>query len=101
MVGRGKYMDIHGYEDITKPIKKQPIIQKKEVIVGDNSWIGENVCIIGAKVGKHCIVGANSVVTRDVPDYSVVVGSPARIIKRYDFEKQEWRKTNSIGNFIH
>ena len=93
--------NIHGYEDITVPIKEQPIIQKTEVIIGDNSWLGENVCVIGAKIGKHCVIGANSVVTKNIPDYSVAVGSPARIIRRYDIEKKEWRKTDSVGNFLH
>lgn len=80
----------HEYRDISIPIKSQKIIQKNEVYIGDNSWIGENVCIIGAKIGKHCIIGSNSVVTHDIPDYSVAVGSPAKIIKRYDFEKKQW-----------
>ena len=52
--------------------------------IGDNSWIGNHAAIIGCSVGRHCVVGANAVVTRDVPDYCVVAGSPARIIKRYD-----------------
>lgn len=93
--------NIHGYEDITVPIKSQPIHQKQDVFIGDNSWLGENVCVIGASVGRHCVIGANSVVTRNIPDYSVAVGSPAVVIKRYDFNKQEWRKTDSIGNFIY
>lgn len=92
--------NIHGYTDINCPIKIQPIIQKKGVVIGADSWLGENVCVIGASVGKHCVVGANSVVTRDIPDYSVAVGSPARIIKRYDFESQEWRNTDNNGKFI-
>ena len=41
-------------------------------------------------VGKHCVIGANSVVTKDIPDYSVATGIPARVIKKYDFEKKEW-----------
>jgi acetyltransferase-like isoleucine patch superfamily enzyme len=45
-------------------------------------------------------VGANSVVTKDIPDYCVAVGTPARIVKRYSFEKKEWVKTNEEGEFI-
>lgn len=92
--------NIHGYIDINCPIKDQPIVQKKEVVIGADSWLGENVCVIGACIGKHCVVGANSVVTRDIPDYSVAVGSPARLIKRYDFDSQKWRNTDSNGKFI-
>lgn len=71
----------HSYDDINLPIWKQPIKQLKEVIIGEGSWIGENVCIIGASIGKHCVIGANSVVTHDIPDYSVAVGAPAKVIK--------------------
>lgn len=82
--------NIHGYEDIHQPIMYQSIVFKSEVEIGENSWIGENVSIIGAKIGKHCIVGANSVVTKDIPDYCIVVGIPAKIIKKYDFKTEKW-----------
>ena len=81
---------MHGYEDICTPIIKQPIVQKGEVEIGEGSWIGEGVCIIGAKIGKNVVIGANAVVTKDIPDYCVAVGLPARIIKRYNLEKQIW-----------
>ena len=92
--------NLHGYEDINTPIIKQPIVQKNEVEIGEGSWLGENVCVMGASIGKHCVVGANSVVTKDFPDYCVIVGAPAKIIKRYCFEQQKWRKTDNNGNFI-
>lgn len=82
----------HEYEDVSKPIKNQPIKVLASVKIGASSWIGENVCILGVSVGKHCVIGANSVVTSDIPDYSVAVGSPAKIIKKYDFEINEWIK---------
>src|SRR5690606_32270085 len=78
--------NLHSYEDVNIPIWKQPIKQLREVRIGNNSWIGENVCIIGANVGNHCVIGANSVVTKDIPDYCIAVGTPAKIIKRYCFE---------------
>ena len=92
--------NLHGYENVAEPIKNQPVIQNNIVEIGENSWIGENVCVLGVKIGKHCVIGANSVVTKNIPDYSVAVGIPARIIKRYDFKKQKWRKTNKDGAFI-
>ena len=82
--------NIHHYQDIEKPIKDQPISQKKDVCIGEGSWLGENVCVIGASIGKHCVIGANSVVTKDVPDYCIAVGIPAKVIKKYDFEKKDW-----------
>lgn len=59
--------------------------------IGDDSWIGTNAVIVGnIRIGKHCVVGANAVVTKSVPDYSVAAGCPARIIKRYNPEKEVW-----------
>jgi len=84
--------NIHGYEDITQPVIKQKIVQKKTVVIGDGSWIGENVCVIGASIGKHCVIGANSVVTRNIPDYCIAVGSPAKVVKYYDKESNKWEK---------
>lgn len=53
------------------------------VSIGEGSYIGINAVIVGnVKIGKHCVIGANSVVTKDVPDYCVAVGSPARVIKK-------------------
>lgn len=82
--------NIHGYQDVEVPIVQQPLKYVAPVTIGDNAWIGENVCIIGASVGKHSVVGANAVVTRDIPDYSVAVGCPAKVVKRYDKEVGQW-----------
>lgn len=93
--------NLHGYEDINQPISKQPIVQNGDgVVIGKGSWLGENVCIMGASVGRHCVIGANSVVTKDIPDYSIAVGVPAKIIKRYDHNRKQWRKTDCLGEFI-
>lgn len=93
--------NLHGYSLIDKPIYKQPIKQLKKVVIGEGCWLGEHVCVIGASVGKHSVIGANSVVTHDIPDYCVAVGSPARIIKRYSPETQQWEKTDKDGNFLN
>lgn len=90
----------HGFKDISRPIIEQPIVQLSDVIIKEGAWIGENVCISGASVGKNSIIGANSVVTKDIPDYCIAVGAPAKIIKRYSVEKQDWLKTDDKGNFI-
>lgn len=92
--------NLHSFEDIDVPIQDQPIKQLKDVVIGEGCWIGEHVSIIGASVGKHSVIGANSVVTHDIPDYCVAVGSPAYIIKRYNFDSCEWEKTDKNGNFI-
>ena len=80
----------HVFTDTTVPILFQGIRQLAKVKIGDGSWIGENVCILGASVGKNCVIGANSVVTKDIPDYCVAVGSPARVIKKFDSASESW-----------
>ncbi len=92
--------NLHSYQDVDTPIQKQPIKQLKPVVIGKGSWLGEHVSIIGACVGSHSVIGANSVVTKDIPDFCIAVGVPAKIIKRYDFENSCWRKTNDSGEFI-
>lgn len=84
---------LHDYNDPSTPIMDQPILFKGEVTIGDGAWLGQNVCIIGASVGKNSIIGANSVVTKDIPDYCVAVGVPAKIIKRYNLKTKHWEKT--------
>lgn len=84
--------NLHSYEDVGRPIFMQPIKQLKLVVIGEGAWLGENVCVIGASVGRGSVVGANSVVTKDIPDYCVAVGSPAKIIKRYNHTTKQWEK---------
>lgn len=92
LTANGVYItdNLHGFQDIHTPIMHQPVQFKSEVTIGDGSWLGENVCVIGAKIGKNCVIGANAVVTKDIPDYSVAVGCPAKVIRRYDVVSEEW-----------
>ena len=61
------------------------------MVIGDNVWLGEKVAVLpGVRIGHGVVVGAGAVVTRDVPDHCIVAGVPARVIKRYDFERQQW-----------
>lgn len=86
--------NIHGYEDILVPVIEQEIKFKSDVLIGRGAWIGENVCIIGANVGRNSVIGANSVVTKDIPDFCVAAGSPAKVIKRFDLEEKKWKSIN-------
>jgi acetyltransferase-like isoleucine patch superfamily enzyme len=83
--------------DVIRPLR---VDGWRNIRIGEGSWLGEGVAVIGACIGRNCVVGANSVVTKDVPDYCVVAGAPARIIKRYDPASGLWRKTNPKGEFI-
>lgn len=83
----------HDYEDIHSNINSTNLKVKGSIVIGEKSWLGMNVSILGSvKIGKHCIIGANAVITGDVPDYSIVAGNPARIIKHYNALTNIWEK---------
>lgn len=82
----------HNYKNPYISIQKQEVTFLRPVCIGQGSWVGENVCIFGASIGKHCVIGANSVVTKDIPDYCVAVGAPAKVIKKYNLIKKRWEK---------
>ena len=83
----------HQYKDVDMPIKMQGYYTRGNLKIGDGTWIGIHACVIGnVEVGKGCVIGANAVVTKDIPDYCVVVGNPAKIVKQYDFEEKKWIK---------
>lgn len=84
----------HSYEDISKNISDQGV-STKIVVIENDVLIGANSTILsGVHIGQHVVVGTGSVVTKNIPPYSVVVGNPARVVKRYDFEKKIWIKSS-------
>jgi acetyltransferase-like isoleucine patch superfamily enzyme len=84
----------HNYTEIDSPIHKQGV-STKQIVIEDESWIGANVVVVpGVTIGKHSIVAAGSVVTKNVPAYSVAAGNPARLLKQYDFNTKQWKKIN-------
>jgi acetyltransferase-like isoleucine patch superfamily enzyme len=67
------------------------------IIIEDNVWLGEFVSVLpGVKIGKGTIVGANSVVSKSLPDYVIAVGSPAKPIKKFNFQNSRWEKINNL-----
>lgn len=81
----------HSYKRVDMPIKKQGITKKKAVRIKSGAWIGTKATITsGVTIGKNAVVGANSFVKKDVPDYSVAVGVPAKVIKKYDKKRKKW-----------
>ena len=73
----------HGYEDVTEPIGRQ-FAATRPVRIGAGAWLGAGVVVLpGATIGRHVVVGAGAVVADDLPDYSVAVGNPARVVRRY------------------
>ncbi len=89
---------VHCYDDVEKPVISQGLAVSS-TSVGDGSWIGNHAAVIGCHVGRNCVIGANAVVKRDVPDFCVVVGAPARIVRRYDPGQGLWRATDATGSF--
>jgi len=90
----------HTYVDINIPIEKQDI-SVLQVDIGKNCKIYNNSVILpGSKIGNHVTIGANSVVAIEIPDYCVVVGAPAKIIKRYNTKTKSWVKTSPDGTFL-
>lgn len=90
----------HEYSVLDLHILNQKLIAK-ETVIGENCFIGYGVVILpGVHLGKQCIVGANSVVKGRFPDYSVIAGSPAKVIKRYDLTDKLWKATDPEGKFL-
>lgn len=84
----------HEYQKMGIPIMHQGITtHHDQVTIGDETWIGINAVIMGnVKIGKHCVIGANSVVIKDIPDYCVAAGNPAKIVKTLDVRTGHWVK---------
>jgi acetyltransferase-like isoleucine patch superfamily enzyme len=93
---------LHGYENALEPYKYQRLVRIAPIVIKRGSWIGQNVVVLpGVTIGEQCIVGANSVVTRDIPDRSIAVGAPARVIKRWDEVAQAWAPAAQQGESLH
>lgn len=72
----------HGYEDPDRPISVQ-VQPERPVRIGSGSWIGHGAVVLpGAQIGRNVVIGANSVVTGEIPDHCVAVGAPARVVRR-------------------
>lgn len=91
---------VHSRRSADVPYKFQGMVDIEPIRIGRGSWIGQNVVVMpGVTVGELAVVGANSVVTRDVPPRSVAAGNPARVIKRWDERSRRWQTTNAYQEF--
>lgn len=81
----------HGFDPREGPPRYQPLTSKGPVEIGKNCFLGYRVTVLsGVVLGRNCVVGAHSVVTRSFPDYSMLAGIPARRIKSFDFSTGRW-----------
>ncbi len=81
----------HGYSKIDTPYQYQGYTPCKEIKIGAGAWIGQNVMLMpGVTIGRCSIIGANSVVNNSIPDFCIAVGTPAKIIKKWDFDFNGW-----------
>jgi acetyltransferase-like isoleucine patch superfamily enzyme len=82
----------HNYKNVKTPIYEQGV-STTPIVIEDETWIGANVVVVaGVTIGKHSIIAAGSIVTKNIPPYSVAAGNPARIIKQYNFKTNIWQK---------
>ena len=88
----------HAYQNPDRPILEQGITAGKPVVIGRGSWIGENAAIMSCRIGRNCVIGANSVVLNDVPDHSVAVGAPARIVRRLNQHTNLWERVSAADS---
>ncbi|QII12843.1 putative galactoside O-acetyltransferase [Candidatus Kuenenia stuttgartiensis] len=87
----------HGYENANEPYKYQKMFRIAPIRVKRGCWIGQNVVILpGVTIGELTIIGANSVVTKNIPDRCIAVGSPAKVIKTWDENTQRWVSVENI-----
>ncbi len=100
LIASGVYISDHDHGSYGGKEHTSPLIPPNErklnissVEIGDDCWIGERVSILpGVKIGKGVILGTGTVVKSDLPDYVIAVGTPARIVKKFDFQINEWVK---------
>lgn len=81
----------HIYEDVTQPIKRQGLRDGRRVEIGRGAWVGIGAAIVGnVRIGENAVVAANTVVRSDVPDFTVVAGNPAHVVRRHDGQTWQW-----------
>lgn len=89
----------HQYRNVTIPIRDQGYKNIKRIVIKAGAWIGSGSTICsGVTVGKNSVVGANSVVTQDVPDFSLAVGAPAKVVKKFNFSANKWVSVETKNN---
>jgi acetyltransferase-like isoleucine patch superfamily enzyme len=88
----------HNFNDPLIPYALTGNNYHKSIRIGVNCWLGHDVCILGeVSIGHGSIIGAKTIIVKDVPPFSMVVGNPGRVIKRYNFETKQWQPGKEIA----
>lgn len=89
----------HAYSDISSPIHAQGVTPGGSITIGRNCWLGFGVCVLSGdkdlRIGRNSVIGANAVVTQSFPDFSVIVGNPAKLLRVYDQQTKSWIKPDA------
>ncbi|MBK2085594.1 acyltransferase [Francisella adeliensis] len=89
----------HLFDDPYKPYMIASCTNKDSIIIGVNVCLSSNVTVVGnVNIGHGSIIGAGSLVNKDIPPFSIAVGNPCKVIKRYDFENNKWIKVQNYNN---
>lgn len=84
----------HAFEDVSNAIGLQGVTEGGTIRIEQGCWLGFGAAVVCSKgelvIGRNSVIGANAMVTRSIPPYSVVAGNPARVVKQYDVEKKQW-----------
>lgn len=88
---------LHAYENANEPYKYQGIFKISPILIKRGCWIGQNVVILpGVTIGEFTIIGANSVVTKSIPDRCIAIGAPAKVVRKWDETTQSWVSVDGV-----
>lgn len=96
LISGGCYISDNNYSiDPEGPRYQEQSLSSAPTVIGKGAWLGHNVCILaGSFIGERSIIGAGSVVNGYIPPFSIAVGAPARVVKKYNFETKQWSKVS-------
>jgi acetyltransferase-like isoleucine patch superfamily enzyme len=90
----------HAYSDVSKPIHAQGVTSGGTITIGRNCWLGCGVVVLSGQkdlvIGRNSVLAANAVVTQSFPDFSVIAGNPAKLVRIYNPQTEKWTKPNAL-----